>query len=315
VSGSSIVVCTIAMGTVVYFGTKARKTGSFTLQAGVKQQALLLLISSIVPLLLCIFGCNAMLGTLGVGSYVAFLLFQITKPKEVHHHGHGHDIADPSITKKDLETGEKKVESATDTTHTSTTTTTTTVDHPTITKEESSSDSEHEQPLYKGVGYLVVGGALILIFSEPFITAVVNLAAVAHVNPILFAFFLAPIASEMPEILESISLSRKGRIQNLNIAVSNLLGGTITKTTFLCGLFAFYGVYKQFPWEAPNYTISYALLLVCACIASGPMYYFHSQKRWNSIILFGTFGVAGLFQYFFNSTYTEGTTQPLSPAS
>jgi len=103
--------------------------------------------------------------------------------------------------------------------------------------QDESSNEEQEQPLYKGVGYLILGGALILIFSEPFITAVVSLAALAHVNPILFAFFLAPIASEMPEILESISLSRKGRLQNLNIAVSNLLGGTITKTTFLCGIF------------------------------------------------------------------------------
>jgi Ca2+/Na+ antiporter len=40
----------------------------------------------------------------------------------------------------------------------------------------------------------------------------------------------------MPEILESISLSRKGKIQNINIAVSNLMGGTITKTTLLCGV-------------------------------------------------------------------------------
>lgn len=43
-------------------------------------------------------------------------------------------------------------------------------------------------------------------------------------------------ASEMPEILESISLSRKGRSQSINIAFSNLVGGTITKTTLLCGV-------------------------------------------------------------------------------
>jgi Ca2+/Na+ antiporter len=56
------------------------------------------------------------------------------------------------------------------------------------------------------------------------------------VNAILLAFFLAPIASEMPEILESISLSRKGNTQNINIAYSNLIGGTITKTTLLLGV-------------------------------------------------------------------------------
>lgn len=75
-----------------------------------------------------------------------------------------------------------------------------------------------------------------MMFSSPFIDSVVNAASYLQVNPILLAFFLAPIASEAPEILESISLSRKGNSQNINIAYSNLIGGTITKTSLLCGV-------------------------------------------------------------------------------
>jgi len=47
-------------------------------------------------------------------------------------------------------------------------------------------------------------------FSSPFISSVVDIARLMKVNPVLLAFFLAPIASEAPEILESVSLSRKG---------------------------------------------------------------------------------------------------------
>ncbi len=95
---------------------------------------------------------------------------------------------------------------------------------------------EEQESILKGVLYLVSGGSLIIFFSSPFINAVVEAAALLKVNPILLAFFLAPIASEAPEILESISLSRKGNSQSINIAYSNLIGGTITKTTLLCGV-------------------------------------------------------------------------------
>ena len=95
---------------------------------------------------------------------------------------------------------------------------------------------EHKEPIWKGAAYLVVGGSMIFTFSSPFIGSVVETARVWEVNPILLAFFLAPIASEAPEILESISLSRKGNPQSINIAFSNLVGGTITKTTLLTGV-------------------------------------------------------------------------------
>jgi Ca2+/Na+ antiporter len=62
------------------------------------------------------------------------------------------------------------------------------------------------------------------------------LAPHSQVSPTLLAFFLAPIASEAPEILESISLSRKGHPQSINVAFSNLVGGTLSKTTLLCAV-------------------------------------------------------------------------------
>eukprot|EP01133_Synstelium_polycarpum_P013218 gene13218-15529_t len=63
-------------------------------------------------------------------------------------------------------------------------------------------EEEHEEPLAKGVGLLFLGGSIICFFSKPFIDSIVTMATEMNVNPILLAFFLAPIASEMPEILE-----------------------------------------------------------------------------------------------------------------
>lgn len=52
---------------------------------------------------------------------------------------------------------------------------------------EMDSESEGEVPLRKGILYLVSGGLLIFMFSEPFIVAVVEIATIAKV--ILFQFY------------------------------------------------------------------------------------------------------------------------------
>lgn len=155
--------------------------------------------------MLALFGFNALLSIVGIGSYLAFIIYSfICKPKS--------------------ESEQKKVD----------------LEAPNGPAGDEESDSEEEghgeAPLSKGIAFLVVGGLLIFLFSEPFISAVVAISERVHVNPILLAFFLAPIASEMPEILESVSLSRKGKENSINIAFSNLIGGTITKTTLLCGV-------------------------------------------------------------------------------
>ncbi len=97
-------------------------------------------------------------------------------------------------------------------------------------------EDEEEQPTWKGIAYLVAGGVLIYLCSEPFIQAVVRIGGDIGLTPLALAFFFAPIASEAPEILESISLSRKGKTQSINIAFSNLVGGTLSKTTLLLGV-------------------------------------------------------------------------------
>jgi len=266
VSGSTIVVSTVALGLCYYFGTTARSTATFLLQPAVKHQCLLLGFSTLIPLLICYMGFNTFLGVLGTITYVIFVFWQLFSSKAA---------GDPS---HDLEAG--------------------------------SESDPGEIPVTKGFIYLLVGGFLIFIFSEPFITAVVEIATIAEVNSILLAFFLAPIASEMPEILESISLSRKGNLQNINIAVSNLMGGTITKTTLLCGIFCYFGVTKEFIWESPNYTISLLLTTLCAGLASALGYFPRTQQTYHAYLLIGIFLFTCIVQYFFNSTFVEPVQVP-----
>ncbi|GAM25593.1 hypothetical protein SAMD00019534_087680 [Acytostelium subglobosum LB1] len=260
VSGSSIVVCTIALGCCIWIGTKNRRGGLVQLQPPVRRQCLILMLSLFIPLTLAMFGFSMILGFAGVGFYLMFILNSLFYKL-------------PEVEKED------DLEAAHD---------------------EDEEDEHANDSLAKGVAMLVLGGALICFFSKPFIDSVVELASSLDVNPILLAFFLAPIASEMPEILESISLSRKGNSQSINIAFSNLIGGTISKTSFLMGVFCFYGTVYTFEWESPTYTLSIILIIMCSLCAGAIGYFANKLQSYHGLLLFALFAVTGLTQYYNN---------------
>jgi cation:H+ antiporter len=263
VSGSSIVVCTIALGICLILGALARKNQTIQLQSAVKRQCAILGFSLLITMFLILTGFSIVSGILGVGYYIWFLYFSLTH-KEV--------------------TGQREEEKMMD-----------------DLESQHEEENEEDVDVRKGIMYLCLGGFLIMMFSSPFIDSVVNAASYLQVNPILLAFFLAPIASEAPEILESISLSRKGNSQNINIAYSNLIGGTITKTSLLCGIFSFFGVAKEFKWESPHYTLSLSLLIVCAAAAAGIGFFAQYQTKWHGVGLIFIFMVTGIIQFIVNT--------------
>nr|BAK01458.1 predicted protein [Hordeum vulgare subsp. vulgare] len=259
VSGSTIVVCTVALGVCLWIGGSSVKRGRITLQPAVKTQCYILLCSVIVTTAIAAVGFNIILGGIGISFYCMFLFYSLR-----------HKEAD---AKEDEETGHLEAEE----------------------------EEEEVVPVQKGIVYLVVGAVLIFGFSSPFINCVVQFATYLEVNPILLAFFLAPIASEAPEILESISLSRKGNIQSINVAFSNLIGGTITKTTILCGLFSLIGYTKGFAWESPSYSLCLMLLGISAAIAAAIGAFSSSLSKYHGLLLLSVFVIIAIIQYATNS--------------
>ena len=217
-------------------------------------------------------------------GYAAFILFTLFNKKPHHHH---HHQVKETGTEQVLSTGalSQEEEAAED------------------------SDDEEEQPMWKGVLYLCLGGLFIYIFSDPFIQSVVVIGKQLGITPLALAFFFAPIASEAPEILESITLARRGKLQNINIAFSNLVGGTLSKTTLLTGvsislihvltiyqILSFYGVQKQFEWISPAYTLSILLLLICAgAVAS--FGYGKEHRAQSGYALLALFALSGISQF------------------
>ncbi len=246
VSGSAIVVCTVAVGACVWIGATARKSGNFYLLASVKKQCYVLAASCVFPFGIAWYGYSITGGVLAFVFYCAFLVYSLMNSTS-------EAVPPPAAHKKqDIESGGNGGA----------------IDADDVEMLDEEEDDHANAPTIKGVGFLLVGGLLIFVCSSPFITAVVEASALLKVSPTLLAFFLAPVASEMPEILEAVSLSRRGHVQAINVAYSNLIGGTITKTTLMCGIFSLFGVWKGFAWEVPNYSFSLCLLAICAFVAA-----------------------------------------------
>jgi Ca2+/Na+ antiporter len=114
----------------------------------VRNQAKILGISTIIPLLMAIFGFSAFLSILGVGSYLGFIIYSFTCKKA-------------EKEKSDVETGSEK---GTKTPGGAS------QEHSEGEGSDDDDDEDHANaPLWKGVGFLLVGGGLIFAFSEPFI--------------------------------------------------------------------------------------------------------------------------------------------------
>jgi Ca2+/Na+ antiporter len=239
ISGSVIVVSTIAVGACVYIGANARKNQTIFLFPDVRKQAFLLGSSLLVLVCVLLFGFKKWIGYFGLGFYSLFILWTLFHKSSVSSaapsdlaHDHAHMTSIP------------------------------------LEKHDESDEEEENQSTWKGVAYLIAGGLIIYICSEPFINCVVAIGKGLGIAPLALAFFFGPIASEAPEILESVSLSRKGKTQNINIAFSNLVGGTISKTTLLLGIFCLYSVDRGYQWVDPTYSVSLFLVLLCAGAAA-----------------------------------------------
>eukprot|EP01027_Heterolobosea_sp_BB2_P006643 GEZU01010014.1.p1 GENE.GEZU01010014.1~~GEZU01010014.1.p1 ORF type:complete len:229 (-),score=26.84 GEZU01010014.1:408-1094(-) len=77
ISGSVIVVCTIAVGACIYFGGIAHRSQTVSLFLGVRRQAYVLGASLAVIALVLMFGFVAEIGFLGIMAYLGFIAYTL----------------------------------------------------------------------------------------------------------------------------------------------------------------------------------------------------------------------------------------------
>ena len=84
-SGSVIVVSTIAVGIALFIGASARRTKSVEFEPAVRQQALALGISLVPVALMIVIGFSLILGIFGILEYMGFAWFFLRSKEQLEH--------------------------------------------------------------------------------------------------------------------------------------------------------------------------------------------------------------------------------------
>ncbi|MBU0951660.1 MAG: hypothetical protein KKH91_02355 [Elusimicrobia bacterium] len=97
--------------------------------------------------------------------------------------------------------------------------------------------------LLKSIIFLLVGGIIIFLCSEPFVDSMIEFAHVVGISPVIIAILLGPIASEMPEkITAYITVLRNGELAE--ISISNFIGSKVNHNSLLLGTIGLVALYK-----------------------------------------------------------------------
>jgi cation:H+ antiporter len=90
--------------------------------------------------------------------------------------------------------------------------------------------------LLVALGSGVVGAALLYVSGHPFVEALIELAEVFHVPPLLIALILSPLATELPEKITAYTMAHSGEREDVEISIYNFLGTKFNNNTLLFGM-------------------------------------------------------------------------------
>ena len=87
----------------------------------------------------------------------------------------------------------------------------------------------------KTILLLILGAAIVIIVSDPFVDSIIEIAHALSIAPIAIAIVLSPIASEMPEKLTAfLTVRRDGKLAE--ISVCNFIGSKINHNSLLIAM-------------------------------------------------------------------------------
>jgi len=113
---------------------------------------------------------------------------------------------------------------------------------------------------------LCVGGFLVVFFSDPMVHNLTVMGGRLHSNPFYISFLLAPIASNMSELVAAQRLASKKTISSIVNSLCSLEGAAIMNNSFCLAIFLFLVVYQKLTWTFSPEVISIITVEVVVAI-------------------------------------------------
>jgi len=112
---------------------------------------------------------------------------------------------------------------------------------------------------------LASGAVLILIFSDPMVDLLQELARRLNIPPFYVSFALAPLAANASEVLASFYFARKKTSKSIIVSLSNLIGAASMNNTFCLAILLGLIYFRGLAWQYTAETLAIVLVQFVAC--------------------------------------------------
>lgn len=107
---------------------------------------------------------------------------------------------------------------------------------------------------------LTIGTSLVIIFSDPMVDVMQQIAAECNISPFYVSFVLAPLASNASEVLASQYYAAKKTRKTMTVSLSALHGAAAMNNTFCLSIFMGLIYFRGLAWQYTAETIAIVLV-------------------------------------------------------
>jgi len=155
---------------------------------------------------------------------------------------------------------------------------------------------EDKYGLFKACWHLLVGVALALIFSDPMVAILGNLADKINIGSFYVSFVVTPLASNACEIVSALYFAKSKTESKVSMAISSLYGAACMNNTFCLAVFFLIIYINRLPWEFTSETICILLAeTFIACLG-----YKRTIQVWKALVALLVYPLAIVFVAVWN---------------
>jgi len=139
--------------------------------------------------------------------------------------------------------------------------------------DDSSSEEKSDEPfrvtLAKSLAYMVIGLAMVAVFSDPMVDVLSKLGAFLKIPPFYISFIITPLCSNASELIASIVFASKKTVVSSSMTYSQLYGAATMNSTLGLGIFYTLIYARGLAWEFSAETMAILFVTWAVCITGG----------------------------------------------
>lgn len=154
-----------------------------------------------------------------------------------------------------------------------------------------SPEKQQHAIMRRAFSMLFIGTAIVLIFSDPMVEVLSEIATRVNIPPFYVSFVLAPVAANASEVIASQYYAAKKTRKTITVALTALEGAASMNNTFCLAIFMGLIYFRGLAWQFSAETITIVLVQFVMCIFA------HQSKMSTStgIVVLSIFPLSVMF--------------------